>query len=421
MRRLYVQVYLTVLGVLLLLVVLGSIAWMAGPSRPRERQLYTELALLLSEILPEAGAPPERLGQQLQRFGQRFEADLSVFDADGELLASYGEPLPVPDGGGAGHRWLHTGTGPPALSLQLPDGRFFVARHPHRHDDAGLGWLAALGLLAVAVGVGAYPVVRRLTGRLERLQARVEALGAGELSARVKVEGRDEVADLARSFNDAADRIERLVNGQKTLLASASHELRTPLARMRVAIELLAGDDRPELRDRMSRDIAELDELIGELLLASRLGTIDELERSEEVDLLALLAEEAARSGAEASGEPLSVRGDRRMLRRLLRNLLENARRYGEGSPVEASLARIDGRARVRVEDRGPGIPESERERIFEPFYRLPGARETGEGTGLGLALVRQIAAHHGGDARCLAREGGGIRFEVTLPLSEDS
>ena len=258
-----------------------------------------------------------------------------------------------------------------------------------------------------------------VTGRLERLQARVVALGAGKLSARVVVEGRDEVADLARCFNDAAERIEQLVNAQQTLLASASHELRTPLARMRVAIELLTGDERPEIRERVSKDIAELDELIGELLLASRLDTIDGLERSEDIDLLALLAEEAARSGGEVSGEPVNVRGDPRMLRRLLRNLLENARRYGAGSPVEASVTRADGHARVRVEDRGPGVPEAERERIFQPFYRTPGTRETGEGVGLGLALVRQIAGHHGGRARCIAREGGGTRFEVTLPLAD--
>ncbi len=418
MRRLYVQIYLTVLGVLLLLLVLGSIVWMAGPERPRERQLYSELAELVSELLPESGAPPEQLRQQLERFGTRFGADLAVFASDGKPVASHGDSLPLPDGA-AGHHWLRMRGGPPVLSLQLPDGRTFVARHRHRHDDAGLGWLLGLGVLAVAVGIGAYPVVRRLTGRLERLQARVEALGAGELSARVVVEGRDEVADLARCFNDAAERIERLVNAQQTLLASASHELRTPLARMRVAIELLTGDERPEIRERVSKDIAELDELIGELLLASRLDTIDGLERSEDVDLLALLAEEAARSGGEVSGESLNVRGDPRMLRRLLRNLLENARRYGAGSPVEASVTRTDGKARVRVEDRGPGVPEAERERIFQPFYRTPGTRETGEGVGLGLALVRQIAGHHGGGARCIAREGGGTRFEVTLPLAD--
>jgi len=116
---------------------------------------------------------------------------------------------------------------------------------------------------------------------------------------------------------------------------------------MRVAVELL-GDERPELLQKVSRDIAELDELIEELLLASRLQTIDQLERLEAVDLLALLAEEAARSGATVTGEPVNIQGDARMLRRLLRNLLENARRYGNDSPIEASIADRPGRVNAR-------------------------------------------------------------------------
>jgi signal transduction histidine kinase len=303
----------------------------------------------------------------------------------------------------------------PTLAFRLPDGRWLVARQTRA--GRAHGWLAAFALLAFASAIGAYPVVRRLTRRLERLRARVDDLGAGDLAARVEVEGSDEVADLARSFNRAAGRIERLVNAQRTLLASASHELRSPLARMRVAIELLGGEDRPELRERVSRDIAELDELIGELLLASRLARLEELEQRREVDLLALVAEEGARSGAEVGGEPVRIQGDPRMLRRLVRNLLENARRYGGGSSVEATVVPLgEGGARLCVADRGPGVPESERERIFEPFYRPPGTRESPDGgVGLGLSLVRQIARHHAGEARCLSRDGGGTRLEVDL------
>jgi signal transduction histidine kinase len=274
-----------------------------------------------------------------------------------------------------------------------------------------------LGLLAVAIAMGAYPLVRRITRRLERLQTRVEALGAGDLTARVEVEGHDEVAYLARSFNRAADRIERLVNAQRTMLAGASHELRSPLARMRMAIELLSDADRPELRARLSQDIAELDGLIGELLLASRLDALEQLERTEDVDLLALLAEEGARTGAEVSGEAVCIQGDARMLRRLMRNLLENAQRYAAGSPIEASVVSLPPTgACLRVADRGPGVPEQERERIFEPFYRPTGLREGSDGgVGLGLALVRQIAHHHGGEVRCVPRASGGTCFEVEL------
>jgi len=221
------------------------------------------------------------------------------------------------------------------------------------------------------------------------------------------------VADLARSFNRAAGRIQALVEGQRRQLAFASHELRSPLARLRLALEMMAGD--PALKERAARDLGELDDLIGELLEASRLEVLGRPERGEVVDLLGLVAEEAARVEAAAEGEPAEVRGDPRLLRRLVRNLLENGRRHAGGAGVEARVERSGGGARLRVSDRGPGVPEAERERIFEPFYRPPGAAETGTGHGLGLALVRQIARAHGGDVRCLPREGGGTVFEATL------
>jgi signal transduction histidine kinase len=186
--------------------------------------------------------------------------------------------------------------------------------------------------LASAIALGSFPVVRRITHRLERLRAQVDALGAGQLSARVDVRGKDEIASLAQSFNRAAERIEKLVAAQRGTLASASHELRSPLARIRVAIELVDGAEGDALRARVGPDVAELDALIGELLLASRLDALapgQALERRESVDLLGLAAEEAARTGAEVTGDPALVQGDPNLLRRLIRNLLENARRHG--------------------------------------------------------------------------------------------
>jgi signal transduction histidine kinase len=180
---------------------------------------------------------------------------------------------------------------------------------------------------------------------------------------------------------------------------------------------MLGAGAKPELRAELERDIAELDALVDEILLASRLDSVAALEAREEVDLLALAAEECARVDATLDGEPVTVPGDPRLLRRVIRNLLENARRYGNGTPVEVAVAkRSGGGAVVRVRDRGPGVPEAERERIFEPFYRLAGAAERAGGVGLGLALVRQIARKHGGEAKCVPREGGGSSFEVELP-----
>jgi signal transduction histidine kinase len=278
-------------------------------------------------------------------------------------------------------------------------------------------WL--LGLVAVAVAVGTYPIVRQLTRRLEQLRAGVERWGEGDLSARVDEAGSDEVAFLARRFNRAAERLEALVRSHKSLLANASHELRSPLARIRMGLELMDDGGSPRQRAEMLRNIGELDQLIDEILLASRLDAREtDVGTVEPVDLTGLAAEECARAGAglEAGGDAaLVVPGVAKLLRRAVRNLLENARRYGDG-PVEVALAREGREVVLRVCDRGPGVPEPLRERIFEPFYRLPGASEREGGVGLGLALVRSIAGRHQGSVHCEAREGGGACFVLRLP-----
>ena len=202
--------------------------------------------------------------------------------------------------------------------------------------------------------------------------------------------------------------------------SNASHELRSPLARMKMAVSML-DDASPAQRDKLKQEIntnvAELDALVEEVLLASRLdGAQTQIDPRERVDLLALAAEEASRVDAEVDGVPLGVVGDERLLRRALRNLLENARRYGGHDVIVLTESRA-GRALVRVCDRGPGVPEAMRERIFESFFRLPGHAEQAGGVGLGLSLVKQIAERHGGSVRCEAREGGGSCFVLSLPL----
>ena len=189
-----------------------------------------------------------------------------------------------------------------------------------------------------------------------------------------------------------------------------------------MAASLLGDAADARTRESLKRDVAELDQLIEQILLASRREAMPTLERHEPVDLLAVSAEEASHYDVEVSGEPVTVSGDRTLLRRLVRNLVENAQRYGGAAEGEDSIAvsvtREGNRAVLDVTDRGPGVPEAERQRIFEPFYRLAGGAESGRGSGLGLALVLDIARRHGGDAVCLAAEGGGSRFRVDLPAA---
>ncbi|MDE2268154.1 MAG: HAMP domain-containing histidine kinase [Betaproteobacteria bacterium] len=270
---------------------------------------------------------------------------------------------------------------------------------------------------AILLSLVTYPIMRRLTRRLENLQQGVRAWGGGDLSARVPVQGRDEVAQLAQSFNTAAGRIESLMQSHKSLLAYTSHELRTPLTRLRLSLETLSTPVPAAARDVAARaakhDLAELDALIDDILLSSRLdAATGQTLQLEELDLLALLAEEAARFDVEVHGDWITLQGDERLLRRAVRNLLDNAQRHAPGAAPQVSLTAVRGGGIIRVCDQGPGIPPADAQRIFEPFERLSGR---GEGTGLGLALVRRIARQHGGDARCLPRAGGGTCFEIWL------
>ena len=403
MTRLYLRIYLAVIASLAVFALAAGFLWRNLNEGPPQFEFAATLA---QNALPRASAPKAEQQAALERLVVNLRGEVTLFAADRSVIASVGGPLPAPERAG----WAR-GAG---LAAHLPDGRWLVARPAQGRRGPGFGALM-LGVILIAVGVGAYPVVRRLTRRLERLHAGVESLGAGDLTARVKVEGRDEVARLAQSFNSAAGRIEQLVGAHKALLANASHELRTPLARIRMAIELMKENADPKRKLELEQDIAELDALIDELLLASRLDALKGMEASEAVDLLALAAEECARyEEAELDGQQVSVRGEPRLLRRLLRNLLENARRHG-APPVELRVMRTAQGAEIRVSDQGSGVPEAQRERVFEPFFRIPGAREA-TGAGLGLSLVRQIARRHGGEARCVARERGGSVFVVELP-----
>ena len=411
MRRLYLQVYLTIVASLVLVVLTAALLWHffagVGPFGPH----FEVAGEIIAELVPPANAPPQAQQQAIDRLAERLGADLALFSRTNEPLAAAGRPLPAPSHNGRPGGWMRTAAGS-AVSIPLPDGRRLVARLPPRERPRALVLAAFLGAIALVVALGARPVVRRLTGRLERLQRGVETLGAGDLTARVKVEGRDEVARLAQSFNQAAARIESLVNAHKMLLANASHELRTPLARIRLGLELLATH--PERKAELERDIAELDQLVDEILLVSRLDVTEQLDIREDVDLAALAAEECARyddCGVEA--KPVTVRGDPALLRRMIRNLVENAKLHGK-PPIEVTVGRQDDRAVLSVLDHGPLIVEEARERLFSPFYRIPD-RSGGKGIGLGLALVRQIARRHGGDVAYNSERGSS--FTVTLPI----
>jgi signal transduction histidine kinase len=474
MKSLYLRIWLTVLAALSLFALASG--WLVQRHMAQERERFEAAAHsraeawadLLERSLPPAHAPPEQQVAALSEWSQRLRLPMALDDAAGQRIgvseswarreaegvpiARRGLPVRLDDGrtlwiarfGGIRRPGGPLGERSGMVKEGLPPGPWWEA--PRIFGPPGLpglgvlsegaGVLALVVLLFLAVAAGAWPVVRRLTRRLEALKQGMEAFGAGALHQRVAEDGRDEVAAVAASFNRAAARVETLVRSHQSLLGNASHELRSPLARLKMAVSMLeeaAPAQRERLRQEIHANIAELDALVEEVLLASRLDAAQDALQKVPVDLLALAAEEAARvqatveaagdesqghDGGGAAASALTVRGDERLLRRAVRNLLENARRYG-GDDVQVVVrgAAPAGWVELRVCDRGPGVPEAWRERIFEPFLRLPGHAEHEGGVGLGLSLVRQIATRHGGQVRCEPREGGGSCFTLTLPV----
>jgi signal transduction histidine kinase len=498
MKSLYLRVWLTIVALLALFALAASLLFRHEVVRERGRfdalaaERAEAWAELIEHTLPGADAPREQQANAVRDWSQRLGLPLAMDDArgtrivesdsfrrrvgahdrppprvtrvkldDGRSLSVIGARLglerPMRPGRGLEYGRPDEDAGPPgAGSARRRDGGT-----PAQADSGpggpmvdvprgwpwpqGIGLVTVLALLFIGVAAGAYPVVRRLTRRLEALGRGVEGFGAGDLASRVDASGKDEVAAVARAFNQAAQRIESLVKSNQSLLANASHELRSPLARLKMAVSMLEPHMPPERREALEREIhtniGELDALVDEVLLASRLDAQQQLDRDDGVDLGALAIEEAARAQVDApkdgTSKPLLVIGDERLLRRAVRNLLENARRYGGGS-VEVSLGEeaapgpnvadqpsvvvrpstvvLPPVVVLRVADRGPGVPQDMRERIFEPFFRLPGHAEREGGVGLGLALVRQIAHRHGGQVRVQARDGGGSVFVLTLP-----
>ena len=391
-QRLYLRIWLAVVGTVLVLTLVAG--WLARMDAETERAQRPGREIVLrneaGEVVGQAPAKPGRVPGQ----GPEFQ----VTTVDGRTLFIQ---LPRPPNRA------------PAMGSDGPPG----GRGPMRLPFS-FAWM--LGLVALAVALGSYPIIRRLTKRLEALEHGVKQWGEGNLSLRLPQDGHDEVAALALGFNVAATRVQTLLLSHKALLANASHELRSPLTRIRMGLELLDSQPGAAFKDEIARNIQELDQLIDEILLASRLDASEtDIGTQEVVDLAGLAAEECARTGAElqtgGQAHGLLVQGVSRLLRRMLRNLLENARRHA-ASDVTLGVQLKQGNVVIRVCDNGPGVPSDLRERIFEPFYRLPGATERDGGVGLGLALVKSIVLRHGGTVVCEGRPTGGACFVVVLP-----
>jgi two-component system OmpR family sensor kinase len=266
---------------------------------------------------------------------------------------------------------------------------------------------------------------------LQMLARTADEFGAGKLSARARMHPSDAAYPLAGRINAMAERIQGLLESQKNLLHSVSHELRTPIARLQFALELLDlhnDDPAPGAPDRSKRikamdgDLAELNELVNELLSMSKLDNATEPQRAlfEVEPVLRECADglhpRPAALHVELGSRLGSIDGDRRLLARAVGNLLRNAQKYAAHT-VALSARHDGGLLEILIDDDGPGIPEEESERIFEPFYRLDRSRDRATGGfGLGLSIARKAVRLHGGSLHVERSPLGGARFVITLP-----
>jgi len=431
--RIYGHGLLLLVLVALALAVAGRLLERALPS-PAPERLTTYLATRLAEVAGQ----PERLAAEVARVHDAIGLNLSVYGADRRLLATTVQPpLQPADGVGRPNRGSPiriSGSGF-TRTTPLPGGQgVLVMSSPPRPDIlTRLAVFIAVVLLVLALA--SVPLVHAISRPVERLTAAARALGAGDLAVRSGLRARGEVGELAFAFDEMAGRLERLVRGEKELIANVSHELRTPLARMRVALELAEEGDVARARQALGEigeDVGELERLVAEILAAARLdlagsgGLPLHLETVEPGGLLAEVAQRfRARHGDRsldlelAPGLP-EVEVDAALLRRLLGNLLDNAAKYSEGPAPISLLAAADGQAlRIEVRDRGIGVPAEDLPHLFTPFFRTDRSRARGTGgVGLGLALAKRIAEAHGGSIEAEARPEGGTTFRVRLPAA---
>jgi len=389
---------------------------------------------------------PERLAFELADLEKRVHVEMTLLAVDGRVIASSAPrphpALPAAELAELTRRGSMFGTGTGAVALRDEAGkvlRYARVDYPVPEMPLGSG-MAQLAASLLVLAVLSIPLARSITAPLERLGSLARAFGAGDMSARSGLQSGDEIGDLARAFDDMAERVISLRKAEKELLANVSHELRTPLQRIRIALEMVREGRAESAAGYLSdieEDLGELERLLDDVMTAARLDLTrgtggDPLPplRKQRLSAGELLDAARARFQVRASARKLDhhvasdaplIEADANLLRRVLDNLLENAAKFSEpDTPIEVRAGRgTGGELTIDVSDRGIGIDASELERIFEPFYRTDRsrARSTG-GVGLGLALARRIVEAHGGSITAYSELEKGSRFRVTVPAA---
>ena len=308
------------------------------------------------------------------------------------------------------------------VSFKIDDLEYWVRLPRERIERAEqLRWAGWAFLILVLSLAGAFLVVSRINRPLRELTRAAATIGSGKTPPPVVETGPTEIRTLSRAFNEMANDLKRADEDRTLLLAGVSHDLRTPLSRIRLGVEMLNDGTDASLKEGMVQDVEDIDAVINQFLdfarVAGEHSALDEIDLNE---LVGAVLERYHRQGRRVSartGKLPLLKVQALSMQRLLTNLIDNALRHGS-EEVEIETAAEDGRVRLSVLDRGPGIPAADAERMLQPFTRMNEARST-TGSGLGLAIVDRIAKKHGGSVRLLARDGGGLEVRVELPAPD--
>jgi signal transduction histidine kinase len=393
-----------------------SLAATEGRRGP-ERGLARGLGRLLGPDAEEVRVDLRRLPRVVRL--EPPEADEPAGAAEAAAVADDDRPRRPGWHGGSGG-----GRAPPvvalAASVRLPDGRWLNAEARIRPPVTAVALPSLLALLLTAVGVtlAAALSVRRITRPLRGLALAADRLGRGETVEPLPEAGPAEVRGATRAFNEMQARLRRYVDDRTRMLAAIGHDLRTPITTLRLRAELVEDE---ATRDGLAATLDEMQRMVEATLAFARDESL--VEPAREVDLAALvdtLCEDMRELGRDvefAEGERVVLPLRPVALKRALRNLVENAVAYGTRARV--AVSRGWGEAVVTIDDDGPGIPQAQIERVFEPFVRLEESRSRATGgVGLGLAIARSVARAHGGEVTLANRGGGGLQAELRLPLS---
>jgi two-component system, OmpR family, sensor histidine kinase CpxA len=375
------------------------------------------------------------LKQSLSDASEDSSARWWLFDSSGKELAGNAVPWWVPQ------LLEQNSTGPTqgnraVYSVSGSRGRYILVAEPGQPRVPHIPYRAIIRQLLAGLlvsGITCLLLAHYLVQPILRLRRATQAVAAGDLSARAGEalgDRKDEIGDLVRDFDRMAGRIEALVQSQKQLLRDISHDLRSPLQRLRMAVGLARRESTATTQlDRIEREAVRINQLVEQVLTLARLENAATKLPMANVSLGAIVNDVVSDASYEAErlecsvkvsvDEPLQINGNRELLHSALENVVRNAIHHSPPhSQVRVSLLGNNGAIKLRVEDEGPGVPESALSRLFEPFFRVDESRGTTNGFGLGLAIAARAVAAHGGSIEARNLQPHGLQVEIQLPTA---